>query len=197
MKPIGRPGTLLRPPLSLLLLSVLWLCGALTGAARQTDAPPLQQKPYALEGNEVKISASVRFAVGGDKLLPESDKALAALKSYLDDKTYISLLRIEGHTDADGDLDVNQTLSEKRALAVARWLVEKGVDCKRLLPVGFGSNKPVAPNDTPEGKAQNRRLAFVNAALRGRLIGGLPTDGGGKVAGGWSCHSMADATVTR
>ena len=58
-----------------------------------------------------------------------------------------------------------------------------GVDCKRLIAVGFGSAKPVADNSTPEGKAQNRRVSFFNAALRGRLIGGMPADGGGQIAG--------------
>ena len=105
------------------------------------------------------------------------------MAGYLADKTYISTLRIEGHTDDRGDAGANQALSEKRALAVAKALVAKGVDCKRLLPVGFGANKPIRPNDTPEGRAQNRRMDFVNAALRGRAIGGMPVDGGGVVAG--------------
>ena len=74
-------------------------------------------------------------------------------------------------------------LSEKRALAVCATLVKLGVDCKRLIAVGFGSSKPVADNVTAEGKATNRRLIFVNAALRNHAIGGMPVDGGGKVAG--------------
>jgi OOP family OmpA-OmpF porin len=61
--------------------------------------------------------------------------------------------------------------------------VGHGVACSRLLPVGFGSNKPVAPNDTPDNKAKNRRISAVNAALKGRAIGGMPVDGGGHVAG--------------
>ena len=62
-------------------------------------------------------------------------------------------------------------------------MVAVGIKCDRLIPVGFGSAKPIVPNDTPDHKAQNRRIAFVNAALRGRAIGGMPVDGGGKVAG--------------
>ena len=58
-----------------------------------------------------------------------------------------------------------------------------GVDCKRLVAVGFGNTKPVADNSTPDGKARNSRVSFFNAALRDRLIGGMPADGGGKVAG--------------
>lgn len=163
--------------LPLLLLPLLG-----TPAAAQ-DAPAKAPRTFQLEGNELKLPGPVVFETGGDKLRPESDAVLAVVVDYLAAKSYISLLRIEGHTDSDGRPDANQALSERRAQAVARWLVSKGVDCKRLLPVGFGGSKPVAPSDTPQGKAQNRRVAFVNAALRGRPIGGLPVDGGGKVAG--------------
>ena len=122
------------------------------------------------------------FEAGSDRLKPESDAALQHVKDYLEQKSYISLLRVEVHTDDRGPA-TNQQLSERRALSAARWLVTHGVDCKRLIAVGFGGTKPVASNDTAEGRGQNGRAAFVNAALRGRPIGGLPADGGGKVAG--------------
>ncbi len=162
-----------------LLLSLLLLAAFQSGAAQDggTDKP----KTFTVENNELKLTDPVLFFDGGDRLKPESEKALGVVKDYLDAKTYITLLRVEGHTDADGD--ANQKLSERRARVVARRLVGMGVDCKRLLPVGFGGTKPVAPNDTAENKSKNRRLAFVNAALRGRPIGGMAADGGGKAAG--------------
>jgi OmpA-OmpF porin, OOP family len=138
---------------------------------------------YKLEGNEVKISKQVSFEPGTDKLKPESNAALQIIKQYLTDKSYISQLRIEGHTANDNDADFNQKLSERRALAVCKKLIEMGVDCKRLVAVGFGDTKPVADNSTPQGKAENRRVSFINVALRGKVIGGLPVDGGGQVAG--------------
>jgi len=138
---------------------------------------------YKLEGNEVKIAKQVLFETGSDKLKPESMAALETVKQYLSDKSYISLLRVECHTDNSGDANASQLLSEKRALAICKKLVEMGVDCKRLVAVGFGGSKPVAENSTPDGKAQNRRVVFFNAALREHLIGGMPADGGGKVAG--------------
>jgi OmpA-OmpF porin, OOP family len=137
---------------------------------------------YKLEGNEVKISKEVKFKVGSVELLPGSEEALVLIKKYLDDKSYITTLRIEVHTDNVGDAKNNQLLSEKRAEAISDRLVALGADCNRLLPVGFGGSKPVADNSTVEGKAQNRRVSFVNAALRGKAIGGMPTDGGGKAA---------------
>ncbi|GAB2836143.1 OmpA family protein [Ferruginibacter profundus] len=142
---------------------------------------------YKLEGNEVKIEKQIVFETNAAILKPESTAALEIIKKYLDDKSYISLLRVECHTDNTGGNDANQTLSEKRALAVCKALVKMGVDCKRLLAVGFGSTKPVEDNATPAGKAANRRVSFVNAALRNHPIGGMPADGGGKVAGD-SCN---------
>ncbi len=136
---------------------------------------------YKLEGNEVKIEKQVLFETGTDKLKPESTAALEIIKQYLTDKSYISLLRVECHTDNPGN--ASQVLTEKRAFAVCKKLVEMGIDCKRLIAIGFGNTKPFADNSTPEGKAQNRRVSFFNAALRGRLIGGMPADGGGRIAG--------------
>ncbi len=143
----------------------------------------LYAQNYKLEGNEVIIAKQIVFETGSDQLKPESTAALEIIKQYLTDKSYISTLRVECHTDNTGNTATSQSLTEKRALAVCKKLVEMGVDCKRLIAVGFGSTKPVADNSTPEGKAQNRRVSLFNAALRGRLIGGMPADGGGKVAG--------------
>jgi OOP family OmpA-OmpF porin len=138
---------------------------------------------YKLEGNEVKIEKEVVFEPGSYQLKPESTAALQIIKKYLDDKSYISLLRVECHTDNSGSEVENQSLSQKRALTVCAALIKLGVDCKRLIAVGFGSNKPVADNSTAVGKAMNRRTTFVNASLRNHPIGGMPVDGGGKVAG--------------
>jgi OOP family OmpA-OmpF porin len=134
-------------------------------------------------GGALKLPGAVVFRTGSDELDPVSEPVLEVVLDYLAAKPEITLLRIEGHTDSDGSAPSNQVLSEKRALAVARWLTSAGVDCRRLIAVGFGQTKPVAPNDTPENKAQNRRVAFVNAALNGNMIGGASADGGGHVAG--------------
>jgi len=70
-------------------------------------------------------------------------------------------IEIAGHTDADGDDVFNKALSEKRAQAVADYLVKAGLPADRFTAVGYGSAQPVAANDTDEGKAQNRRIEFV------------------------------------
>lgn len=119
----------------------------------------------------------VHFATGKATIV-DSDAAIAAAAKGL--RESITLARVENHGDNQGD---TQALSEARALAVAKALVAQGIDCHRLVAVGFGGTKPIADNATAEGRAKNRRTELVPAALRGHLIGGMPADGGGKVAG--------------
>jgi OOP family OmpA-OmpF porin len=69
-------------------------------------------------------------------------------------------IMVAGHTDADGDDQSNLALSERRAKAVADFLIKGGVSAERLKPLGFGRMQPIAPNDTEEGKARNRRIEF-------------------------------------
>ena len=69
-------------------------------------------------------------------------------------------LVVGGHTDATGNPDANKTLSQKRAQAVVDYFVQQGVDAAQLKAVGFGQEKPVAENETPEGRFKNRRIAF-------------------------------------
>jgi OOP family OmpA-OmpF porin len=68
---------------------------------------------------------------------------------------------VAGHTDSDGEDAANQALSEKRAQAVADYLVKAGLPGNRFTAVGYGSAQPIASNDTEEGKAQNRRIEFT------------------------------------
>jgi OOP family OmpA-OmpF porin len=70
-------------------------------------------------------------------------------------------IEISGHTDTDGDEAANQELSEKRAQAVADYLVKAGLPANRFSAVGYGSTQPITGNDTDQGKAQNRRIDFV------------------------------------
>ena len=138
------------------------------------------------ERGEVELPGPVLFETSTARLRPESDPVLEVVLAYMKAKPEVTKLRIEGHTDTDGDNKSNMTLSSNRAIAVSQWLVAKGVDCRRLVPVGFGEERPmVSPDKTPEDKATNRRVVFVNAEMKGEPVGGLPLDGGppGVVAG--------------
>jgi OOP family OmpA-OmpF porin len=164
---------------TLLLFGMLTAATSL-GLASRAEA---QSAPaFQIEQNQLKVPGPVVFDAASERIKPESDAVLSHVKAFLEAKSYITLLRIEGHTDNSGDPVKNQQLSEKRAVSVARWLIIRGIDCKRLLAVGFGGEKPVADSSTADGKAQNRRTVFAIAQLRGHAIGGLPVDGGGRVA---------------
>lgn len=134
---------------------------------------------------EVELPGPIRFKKGTATLLPESDEFLEMVREYLTARTEVTKLRIEGHTDTDGDDASNFDLSKRRAMAVTGWLVAKGIDCKRLVPVGFGEKKLLVPDDDEEAKAKNRRVMFVRAEVDGTAEGGLPVDGGepGQLAG--------------
>ncbi|MBA4168117.1 MAG: OmpA family protein, partial [Chitinophagaceae bacterium] len=67
-------------------------------------------------------------------------------------------ITIEGHTDATGKPEANKSLSLKRAEAVKLYLVQNGIEEVRLTAIGFGSEKPLESNKTPEGRAKNRRV---------------------------------------
>lgn len=134
-----------------------------------------QTAAFKLNGHELELPAPIRFEKGTATLKSASASALQHIADYLNEKSYISILRIEGHAS-------DQALSEQRAMTVCNWLVKHGVDCKRLVAVGFGDTKPVVEGAYTE-ESGNTRIVAVNAALRGRPIGGAPLDGGGAAAG--------------
>ena len=136
-----------------------------------------------MENGKLVLDNPVTFKTASAELTDDGKEALKPVKEFLSQKDYISTLRVEGHTDNANAESVNQTLSEQRALTICKWLDENGIDCKRLIAVGFGSTKPIATNDSAENKALNRRIEFIPAAMRGKAIGGMPLDGGGVIAG--------------
>ncbi len=110
--------------------------------------------------SELLSKGSIRFEPARANIDPDS----AGLLDHLIETALrcpASNIEIAGHTDADGDDASNQTLSEKRAQAVADYLVKAGLPPDRFTAVGYGSTQPVASNETDEGKAQNRRIEFV------------------------------------
>lgn len=135
---------------------------------------------------EVQLPGPVLFQTGTATLLPESDAVLNVVLEYMKAKPEVTKLRVEGHTDTDNNNAANMVLSKQRAMAVTAWLVAKGIECKRIIPVGFGEEKLlVNPETNAEDKARNRRVVFVNAEVNGKPVGGKPVDGGapGEIAG--------------
>jgi OOP family OmpA-OmpF porin len=103
----------------------------------------------------------IYFDTGSDRIRPESSGTLKEIGTMLKEHPELKLT-IEGHTDNVGAAATNQTLSEKRAAAVRQALIDGyQVDGARLQAKGLGQTKPVAPNDTPEGRQSNRRVELV------------------------------------
>lgn len=106
------------------------------------------------------IANGIRFDVNKTTLRPESMGPINKIFALMQKKPELKF-SVEGHTDADGDDSKNQTLSEGRAKTVMDKLIEMGIGADRLSSKGWGESKPIAGNDTPEGKANNRRVEFV------------------------------------
>jgi OOP family OmpA-OmpF porin len=122
----------------------------------ETGCPP---EGIEVVGDEWIVRGRVLFDTDKWDLKPEGKEKLAPVAEYL--KTNRQwLVEIEGHTDSTGPLDWNLTLSQRRAESVKDYLVSLGVEADRLTTQGVGPKEPMAENDTPEGRAQNRRVDF-------------------------------------
>ena len=106
------------------------------------------------------MPGSITFAVDSADLnaafYPILDRVSATLTQY--DQT---MIEVAGHTDSTGSAAYNQALSERRAHSVAAYLVSRGVRLQRLMVVGDGEQHPIASNDTPQGRAANRRVELT------------------------------------
>ena len=144
-----------------LLLVMLW-CGCVTTTANGNAAPTPRDVSslVTLEGDSIVVKETISFPHGKADIEPVSMDLLDAVAKILLTTTGITKLTIEGHTDSTGEPAANRPLSEERALAVKKYLENKGVDAARLESRGFGSSQPVDSNDTEEGRAKNRRVEF-------------------------------------
>lgn len=105
-------------------------------------------------------AAKLQFATSKFDILQPSYKALDQLAKTAKDCGNV-VIEVGGHTDNVGKSDANAELSKLRAEAVVKYLTKAGVDSSKLKAVGYGDAKPVASNDTPAGRQQNRRIEFL------------------------------------
>jgi outer membrane protein OmpA-like peptidoglycan-associated protein len=107
------------------------------------------------------VTHGILFDTDSDRIKPESAAVIQSIARGLEANPDLKV-EIDGHTDSTGVAQHNTDLSRRRAEAVKAVLVSQfSIDAARLTTAGLGSSKPVAPNTTPEGKAQNRRVEFV------------------------------------
>lgn len=139
----------------------LWSCTGLplVSNIRFTTAAPDTRSKLLTEGK--LVSYGIYFDVNSDKIKPESKGAVADIAKVLNENPTVRV-RIDGHTDSDGEDTKNMDLSKRRAASVKNMLVSDfSVAADRIETGGYGESKPVADNSTPENKAKNRRVEFI------------------------------------
>lgn len=116
-----------------------------------------KERPDGKPLDPVFVLDGVTFDTGKDTIKPESFERLDGVVEYMSHKKDVKI-EISGHTDNVGKPETNKQLSLRRAQACRKYLVDKGIEESRVTAVGFGDEQPVASNDTPAGRAQNRRI---------------------------------------
>lgn len=156
-----------------------WLWGALIGAAGgalvcgllghvfldpavEAEVPPppppvVAEAPPPPPVKQRIVLRGVNFDFNSSEIRPDSRPVLEQAAALLKQNPEVTV-SVEGFTDAIGSEAYNQALSVRRAESVYRYLVNLGVDPERLTVQGFGKSRPIASNDTEEGRAQNRRV---------------------------------------
>jgi outer membrane protein OmpA-like peptidoglycan-associated protein len=112
---------------------------------------------YKRENDKPFVLSGVNFDTAKATIRPGSFKQLDEVVDFMNRKKE-ARIEISGHTDNVGNPQANKVLSQKRAEACRNYIVSKGIDKKRLDAVGEGDERPVAPNDTDEGRQRNRRI---------------------------------------
>jgi OOP family OmpA-OmpF porin len=123
-------------------------------------APPPPPPPPPAEGTKIESLEGALFDFDKATLKPTAVEKLDHAVKVLNEFPSVKL-SVEGHTDSVGSDKYNQGLSERRAKSVVDYLVKAGIDASRLTAVGYGKTRPVASNDTADGRAMNRRVDLV------------------------------------
>ena len=144
----------------------------LKGKSTEVEAKPLEKPEKfpklkmvppvpSIEANSLLITldSGILFDVDKYDVRPEAERALASLATVLKEAD-VKAFEIDGHTDSDASDEYNQALSEKRANAVKDFLASQGLTSEITI-IGYGESRPVAANDTPEGKQKNRRVEIL------------------------------------
>ena len=133
-------------------------CGAEPPAPEVVETPPPPPPPVVMY-EKTTMSTSALFDFDSDVLKEEGKASLQALGDDIKAKSgKVVDIDIIGHTDSTGPEDYNQGLSERRAQAVADYIISEGIDASIIDVSGEGESNPIASNDTREGRAENRRV---------------------------------------
>lgn len=107
-----------------------------------------------------RIALYINFDTGKSVIKPESEPIIEQIVQMMQANPSLTI-SVEGHTDNVGSQESNKRLSDERAKAVLSAIVAQGIDSKRMTAVGYGQDRPIADNNTEEGRAKNRRVELV------------------------------------
>jgi outer membrane protein OmpA-like peptidoglycan-associated protein len=131
------------------------------GFEDEDGCPDEAEARVYIDRSQIVITDKIYFETSKSVIKSESYSLLNEIADLLLTHTELKTIRVEGHTDGDGGETYNFDLSQSRAESVVDYLVQRGVDRTRLDPAGFGKRRPIADNDTEEGKRKNRRVEFL------------------------------------
>ncbi len=136
-------------------------CPKEPGPAQNDGCPVKEAEPLVeIETERLSLKDAIHFDTGRDTIKRESFKVLDEIARILLAHPELKKVRVEGHTDNVGGGAYNKDLSERRAKSVVRYLSGKGLG-DRLVPAGYGFERPIASNQTAGGRAKNRRVEFT------------------------------------
>ncbi len=128
----------------------------------QNEGCPIGEEPVVeIETERLSLKDAINFDTGKDTLKHASFRILDTIAQILGQHGEIQRVRVEGHTDNVGGASYNRDLSQRRANTVVTYLASKGVARDRLVPKGYGFDRPVVSNATAGGRAKNRRVEFT------------------------------------
>ncbi|ATB36096.1 hypothetical protein CYFUS_001510 [Cystobacter fuscus] len=146
----------------------------INGVKDEDGCPDQGKSKVRLESNRIVILDKVYFATARDVILPKSFSLLKQVASVLKANPQIELLRVEGHTDNQGNDANNLRLSQRRADKVRAFLIREGIAGERLDAMGFGETRPVDDNKKATGRESNRRVEFNILRMNGKDVRNTP-----------------------
>jgi OOP family OmpA-OmpF porin len=133
---------------------------AITGAA--APQPVAEQPRVELRDNKIEIKEKIQFEANKANIKSESNDLLHEIAEVIRKNPQVKKIMIEGHASAEGNDDKNLKLSRSRAKAVRKHLIKReGIPAEMLSSQGWGEDKPIADNETLEGREKNRRVEFL------------------------------------
>jgi outer membrane protein OmpA-like peptidoglycan-associated protein len=144
-------------------------CPFVKGPADNHGCPRTDKQVVAVHDERIEILEKVYFQPGRSNVLPRSARLVDQIGRVLKRHPEIVLVEVQGHTDSRGSKAMNDSLSQARAKAVVAALVKRGIAPGRLAARGYGPSRPVATNDTAQGRERNRRVEF--RVIKRRIAG--------------------------